>query len=101
MPPDYNDKNYPPLTENTTQQNIDDTTNTQQDNTIIEETSTDKQPTPEITIVEETPFSQLSSNTDNTVEPLSPPIISTTTLKKTTPDTIHTSIPTINTATSS
>ena len=90
MPPTFNNKNYPSLTENITKHNTD------RSPTIIEDTPLPQQPTPDITIIEETPASQLPSSTDENIEFLSPPMVSMTAITTSTPKTIDTSTPTID-----
>ena len=89
-PPTFNNENYPPLTENTTENNTD------KSPTIIEETPIQQQPTPDKTVIEETPIFQLPSSTDENIEFLSPPMVSTTAISTSTPETIDTSTPTID-----
>ena len=88
MPPTFNNKNYPSLTENITKHNTD------RSPTIIEDTSLPQQPTPDITVIEETPASQLPSSTDENIEFLSPTMVSMTAITTSSLKTIDTSTPT-------
>ena len=95
-PPELTDHNYPPLQKNQKENQDNQQTQEHQNKTIIEETRLNEQPQPEPTIIDETSISQQVTNTDTPLEFLSPSVVSIK-MTTTTPETINTSTPEIQT----